>query len=228
MFRELLDKFSRGRAVRAAGHPVMQDFLRVLPPPGRTRCNELEIVALDFETTGLDPQVDHILSIGLVEIRGMSIHLDTAWHQLVTTDRPLPEETVVIHQITDDQAAEGLKLDDVLPMLLERLKGKVLLAHHAKVEKGFLDAACRNLYGAPFMATIIDTEALARRTKDRRHLSYKPRDLRLYNLRDEYRLPKYRSHNALNDALATAELFLAMATDIASPASCRLSDLRAR
>lgn len=214
--------------MRATQSPVMQEYLAVLPPSPGTRCAELEIVALDFETTGLDPKTDHILSIGLVEIRGMSVYLDTAWHQLITTDRDLPEETVVIHQITDDQAAAGQKLDEAMPRLLEHLKGKVLLAHHAAVEKGFLDTACRNLYGAPFMGTIIDTEALARRSKDRRHLSYKPKDLRLYNLRDEYHLPKFRSHNALNDAVATAELFLAMATDIASPTSCRLSDLMAR
>jgi DNA polymerase-3 subunit epsilon len=228
MLSKLFSELSRRRAIKATSHPVMRDYLSVPVPAGNVRCRDLEIVALDFETTGLDPQTDHILSIGLIEIRDMSIYLDTAWHQLVTTDRPLPEETVVIHQITDDQAAEGQKLDDALPRLLNRLKGKVLLAHHAAVERGFLDAACRNLYGSPFRATIIDTEALARRSKDRRHLSYKPSDLRLYNLRDEYRLPKYRSHNALNDALATAELFLAMATDIASPTSCRLSDLKAR
>ena len=33
-------------------------------------------------------------------------------------------------------------------------------------------------------------------------------------MRKRYGLPQYKAHNALNDALATAELFLAMASEI--------------
>ena len=40
-------------------------------------------------------------------------------------------------------------------------------------------------------------------------------DLRLFNLRPRYNLPRYKAHNALSDAIATAELFMALAAEMA-------------
>ena len=182
-------------------------------------------MALDFETTGLDPDHDHILSIGLVEIDKLSVKLDTAWQQLIQTSRPIPGPSAVIHGITDDLATRGVALKSILPELLGRLAGKVLLVHHAATEQGFLDSICRNLYGSDFIAPVIDTEALARRRFEKRHVAFKPADLRLFNLRRRYGLPAYQAHNALSDAVATAELFLAIVADIHPSMNVRLKEV---
>lgn len=58
---------------------------------------------------------------------------------------------------------------------------------------------------------IIDTQALALRTFERRQIPFKVSDLRLHALGNRYNLPRYGAHNALSDALAAAELFLAQA-----------------
>jgi len=58
---------------------------------------------------------------------------------------------------------------------------------------------------------------LARRAMERRQQPFRARDLRLFNLRASHHLPRYPAHNALSDALATAELFLALAAE-ANPA----------
>jgi DNA polymerase-3 subunit epsilon len=119
-------------------------------------------------------------------------------------------------------------LRSILPELFERLAGKALLVHHAAIEQGFLDNICRDLYGNDFIAAVIDTEALARRRFEKRHMVFKPADLRLFNLRRHYSLPAYRAHNALSDALATAELFLAIVADIQPGMKVRLKDLMCR
>ncbi len=120
-------------------------------------------MALDLETTGLDPRKDSILSYGLVHLKGMSIRLETACHEIISVREEIPEASAVIHQITDDAAAAGRPLEQVLPEILEQLAGRVMLVHYARIEQSFLDAACRQLYGAPFVIRTIDTLVLARR-----------------------------------------------------------------
>jgi DNA polymerase-3 subunit epsilon len=174
----------------------------------------VDIVALDLETTGLDPQRDSILSYGLVRLRDMAIRLETARHEVIQVREDIPETAAVIHQITDDVAAAGRPLEQVLPDILAQLAGRVMLVHYAKIEQGFLDAAFRRLYGAPFVIHTIDTLVLARRLFEIRNPTIQANNLRLFNLRPQYNLPQYKAHNALSDALATGELFLALAAEM--------------
>lgn len=203
----------------------MRDHLAVPSPAGASECHQVRWVVVDLETTGLDASRHQILSIGLVEIRDMVVPLETAWHCLVRVGQSIPEASAVIHHITDDTASGGAPLSEVLPVLLGRLSGAVLVAHHAALELGFLNAACRRLYGTPLLVPVVDTEALARRTLVRRHQPIRDGALRLFRLRDQHGLPRYPAHNALSDALATAELFLAMVAERNPDGNCRLGDL---
>jgi len=206
--------FRRKRALARAAPGPLADYLAAPFPHKHSNCRNLEIVAIDLETTGLDPEKDEILSIGLVHIEDWGIRLDTSWHSIVRVDQAIPGESAVIHQITDDQAAAATPLEELLPEVLRRLAGKPMLVHYSPIEQNFLSAACQKLYGAPFVATIIDTLEIAQRTFERRNHTIQPGDLRLFNLRPRYNLPQYKAHNALYDALATAEVFLALADNL--------------
>lgn len=216
---------ARRRALDRAPPGPLQQLLAQPWPDKRTLCRDAELVALDLEATGLDPQQDSIVSVGLVQVRDMTVHLETALHQLVRNDRPMPEDSAIIHQVTDDQAATGRPLAEVLPEVLQRLTGRILLAHHAWVEQSFLNAACQQVYGAPLVLPTIDTQALAQRLMRNRNQFVRSASLRLFNLRSYYGLPRYKAHNALSDALATAELFLALAEDIQPGGRCRLGQV---
>jgi len=144
-----------------------------------------------------------------VQMQGVCIDLATAAHRVVKADRPLDEANVVIHQLTDDRVAAGEPLDQVLADLLRQLAGKVLLAHHARIEFHFIRAACDRLFGPGFLVPVVDTQWVARRTLERRNQPYGGNTLRLFNLREQYNLPRYNAHNALSDALAAGELFAA-------------------
>ncbi|MES9816662.1 MAG: exonuclease domain-containing protein [Candidatus Thiodiazotropha sp.] len=202
---------------------ILHDYLSTPLTSKTTQCQQLSIVSLDLETTGLDPHKDKILSFGLVEMNHMTIKLETARHQLITIDEEIPEESAVIHQITDDQAATGVSIHDALRELLHHMAGKVMLVHYSAIEQRFISAACEKLFGAPFVIPIIDTLVLAQRIFEHRNHTVQPGDLRLFNLRPRYNLPNYKAHNALSDAVATAELFLAMASEMVPQSSqCQL------
>lgn len=226
MFDRFLGKdHQRRRALAKASPGPLADYLAT-PLPNKDRdCRQMELVALDLETTGLDPETDVILSIGLVHIVDWSVKLATSWHRVVQVERAIPGNTAVIHQITDDRAAAGTPLDALLPEVLTRLAGKPMVAHYAVIEQGFLNAACERVYGAPFVAPVIDTLVLGQRIFERRNHLIQPHDLRLFNLRPRYNLPQYKAHNALSDALATAELLLAMGDDLYPNRPCPLRAL---
>jgi DNA polymerase-3 subunit epsilon len=205
-----LDWRRRRRLKRLAPCPLA-DYLNVpFPKPSRDY-REVEYVAVDLETTGLDHRKDQILSIGWVVLTGRCIRLDSARHLLVRVSGEIPAETAVIHQITDDESATGMDLDAALPELLRDLHGRVMIAHHARVEQGFLGAACKALWGQTLLVRTVDTQAIARRLFEHRQIAFKGSDLRLHALGERYNLPRYGAHNALSDALAAAELFLAQA-----------------
>ena len=204
--------------------PVMQKYLSKPFANKKDLITGLDIVSLDIETTGLNSEQDRIVSIGLVQIENLGIKLESCWHQIITTNKNLSAESVVIHQITDDQSETGMSINEAIPKLLERLSGKVMLVHNAKVEQGFINKICQTLYGCDFLIPTIDTQALAKRSLDRHNSPYHVNDLRLFNLRKQFNMPAYKAHNALMDAIATAELFLAMANKISPNKTARLSE----
>ena len=84
---------------------------------------------------------------------------------------------------------------------------------------------CNEFYGQDFVIPTIDTRQLAERQLRREQVVLKENSLRLFELRDRYELPAYKAHNALSDALSTAELFLALVADLYPSLNCRLRDI---
>ncbi len=206
----LLDWRRRWQLRRAPACPLRDYLAHPLPNKGQDY-RYTDYLAIDLETTGLDIQRDLILSVGYVVVHGNRIDLASARHRVIRIDRSIPEASAVIHQITDDQSALGLELVDVLSELLDVLAGKVMIAHHATIECGFIGNACRRLWQGGLPVLVVDTQVLAHRTFERRQVPFKSSDLRLHSLGERYNLPRYGAHNALSDALAAAELFLAQA-----------------
>jgi DNA polymerase-3 subunit epsilon len=222
--RLLGKEHQRKRAFAKAAPGPLADYLAEPFPDKDSDCREIEIVAIDLETTGLDPQKDDILSIGMINIDHFGVKLSSAWHSIVRIERDVPGESAVIHHITDDQSAAGYPIETLLPEMLRRLAGRPMLVHYSPIEQNFISAVCQRLYGAPFVAPIIDTLEIAQRVFERRNHLIQPGDLRLFNLRPRYNLPQYKAHNALYDALATAELFLAMADNLYPERPCPLGE----
>ncbi len=201
----------------------VRDYLSA-PLIDRSRdVHSVSLLSLDFETSGLDSSKDHIVSAGYVVIDRGEIQLSTATHELVRTDKSLTEESVVIHKITDDDVSAGRPLEEVVGKLLQVLAGKIMVAHNARIEISFLTQACHKLYGVSPRFPAIDTMKIARQWLERRNKEIERGDLRLFNLRKRYALPMYQAHNALTDAIATAELLQAQIAHMDSSVPLRLS-----
>ncbi|REG82633.1 3'-5' exonuclease [Marinomonas pollencensis] len=181
-----------------------------------------EYLVLDIETSGLDAKQDHIISIGWVVIREGQIQLDSAQHLLLNGAQV--EASVGIHLITDgDLEDHGRREQSVIRYLRLLLRDKVLVMHHAPLELSFLKAWWRQQQQASLTLHWLDTLAIERTKSLRASQPIQEGGFRLAPCRARYGLPEYQGHDALTDALATAELLLAQISYQGK--DCRLHDL---
>ena len=201
-----------------AQDPRLRTYYAAGMAAGDTPLSRAPLIALDVETTGLDPARDGIVSVGLVPMHLDRIASSRSRHWIVKPRAPLGAESVTIHGITDSQVRHAPDLDQILEELLGVIAGHVLVVHCADIERQFLNAALVSRIGEGIRFPVVDTmelEARMHRGQPRslvdRVLGRKPAwvSIRLADSRARYGLPRYRPHHAMTDALASAELLQA-------------------
>ncbi|PPK53282.1 3'-5' exonuclease [Marinobacter persicus] len=201
---------------KQARDPRVRSFYEAGCPSPDTPIREVPLLALDFETTGLDADQNSIVSIGLVPFTLEGIQLGKAWHQVVRPHEPLEQTSITIHGITHSDIDEAPDLSEVLDTLFEHLNGRIPVVHYRNIERPFLNKALQWRLKEELRFPVLDTMAIeAHLHPDRnpgrlqRLMGKRPISIRLADSRGRYGLPHYAGHNALIDAIATAELLQA-------------------
>jgi DNA polymerase-3 subunit epsilon len=118
------------------------------------------LVFLDLETTGASPSFDRITEIGLVEVdHGEFIG---EWSTLVNPGRGIPTNIQQLTGITDAMVASAPPFSELATALHRRLEGKVLVAHNARFDHGFLSSEFRRT-GMRYQPEILCTVKLSRK-----------------------------------------------------------------
>lgn len=198
-----------------------------LPSPG-TRLEDLEIIALDFETTGLDPARDHVIAAGWVLLRGDRIVMASARELRVRSGAADGVgQSAVIHGILDSDLEDAESIEAMVEHLLPELAGRAIVAHAVVIERGFLAALLRRMGGVPLPNPFIDTMALERHLIEGHGGSVRELhgDLTLDACRARRQLPDHQRHSAGADAVACAELLLAQIDQLGGAARVKLKDL---
>lgn len=226
----------RRRAARRAPEGPLRHYLETSPPDPSTPIAELPLLAVDVETTGLDPRRDRVLAVGFVPVDGDRIVLGGAGSLILRPDhRPGDDvgvgQSATVHGLTDDRVAAGTDVEEVLDLVLTALTGRVLVAHYSTIEVDFLGALCRRTFGVRPPLVPVDTLELHRRVLGGGvdmgfSADPEPDQLRLWGARERYGLPRYRAHDPLIDALACAELYLAQTSELRDRGARTLRDLR--
>ncbi|OEY66230.1 3'-5' exonuclease [Marinobacter sp. X15-166B] len=205
--------------------PRLQAFYQAGWPDPETPMAEVPMVAMDFETTGLSPVDDSIVSIGLLPFELARIRVAGAHHWLLRPQVPLHPTSVTIHGITHSDIEDAPDIDEVLDEILSVMAGRIAVVHYRHIERPFLDVALQARLGEGIQFPVIDTIAIESYLHPKRSPGWwaqwvqgkKPISVRLPDCRVRYRLPHYPPHNALTDALATAELLQAQIQHHFSP-----------
>lgn len=179
--------------------------------------SQLDFIVLDFETTGLSPYDDLILSMGWVEISNNRILLETATHLYVDSKSQVKPETAIINHITPQMLSEGVSIHDAMATFFNAAKSKVIVAHGCVIEEEFINHYLAKLHHvSAFPMLWVDTMCIEKTLATAIHQNEET-DVTLSNTRRRYGLPEYQTHDALTDAVSTAELLLAQAKRV-SPA----------
>lgn len=94
------------------------------------------IVALDIETTGLDPRSDAIIEIGAVRFSGARVEAE--WSTLINPGRPIPGFITQLTGITNNMVLGKPPLKDVIQDLADFVGDAPVLGHNVKFDLSFL------------------------------------------------------------------------------------------
>lgn len=158
-------------------------------------------VVFDIETTGLSVRKDKITEIGAVKIKDGQIV--ERFSQLVNPEMPIPQVVVELTGISNSFVENEPNIDIVIKDFYKFCEGSVLVAHNASFDTSFIRRDMKNV-GLEFDYPVLDTLSLARAVV---------KGVKRFNLgtiAKKLGVSLVNAHRAVNDAEATAEVFIKM------------------
>ena len=160
-----------------------------------------EYCVVDLETTGLSAADAQIIEMAAILVRDGDI-CDT-FSRLISITCPIPVEVVKLTGLTDDTLErEGAPIERALPDFLGFIEGHPLVGYNISFDIAFLRTACDRINAAFPRARTVDVLELARRK-----LFGLP-SMKLECLAEHYRLESYIPHRAMNDCMATHQIYM--------------------
>ena len=180
--------------------------LHDLPPvagkPGEaTPLDELPVVSLDTETTGLDVRRDRLLSVGAVHLHGHRLYLGETFDRMVNPAQRIPPGSTAIHSITDAMIADAPDYASTAADLARFCGERVWVGHNIGFDAAILRREAK-LAGLSWSEPVmLDTLRL--------YAALYPRapDVELDAVAGELGVDVIGRHTALGDALVTAEVY---------------------
>ena len=197
--------------------------LKHLSVPGHVRkdvdLREAFYVVFDTELTGLNPKRDSIVSIGALKVFGTRIDIGNPYYRIVEPQSQLTGRSVVIHGITPSEASECPKIDKLLPEFLDFCGGGIMVGHFVTIDLAFLNKEMTRLFGLTLQNPSVDTYLLYQwlRKQEENICAFHNgigEHVDLMTLAKKYSIPVSDAHNALSDALVTAQLLQRLITNL--------------
>ena len=114
-----------------------------------------KVVFLDLETTGASAGQDRITEVGLIEVDDG--YFVREWSTLVNPGIPIPPLIQSLTGINDSMVATAPSFEDIAQELYEAIDGRMLIAHNARFDYGFLEQEFKRIdqdFSAPVLCTV--------------------------------------------------------------------------
>ena len=175
-----------------------------------------EFVVFDLETTGFSNTNDQITEIGAVKIKDFEI-VDR-FSELINPKKDIPYRVQDVTGITNEMVKDKPPIEEILPKFMDFVGDSVFVAHNADFDTGFIMHKCENL-GIEYKNKKVDTLTLARimLPELKRH--------KLDRVAKALGVPLLNHHRAVDDAEATALIFLKFLKMLKDKGAETLSDV---
>jgi len=169
--------------------------------------DEDEIVVFDCETTGLNPKVDKIISIGAVKIKANKILTNEAIHIFVKQEEQISHESITIHQIRHCDLDGAIDSQEAIEKFLYYIGSRKLVGYYLEFDVAMINKYTKAMFGVTLPNKQEEVSAIYYDKK----IATIPQgniDLRFDTILEDLELPKLQAHDALNDAVMTAMMYL--------------------
>ena len=182
--------------------------------------SEAEYVVFDLETTGLSTRYDHVIEFGAVLMsRGM---VKEKVDFFIKPPVALSDFTKSLTHISEDDLKDAKPFSEVKDRILNFIKGRVLVAHNASFDFGFLNSELERIGEAKLENPVIDTLDLSRSILKNRRAYRLGNMARAYNINYDEEV----AHRADYDADVLAQVFNLMLKDAAKANIKTLEELK--
>ncbi|MDP1923989.1 MAG: 3'-5' exonuclease [Thiobacillus sp.] len=196
---------------------------QALPSPRQdTPLKTSRYVVVDVESSGLNISRDRLIAIGAVAVTNGQIQLNDSLEIVLQQARVSAKDNILIHGIGGTAQREGMPPAEALLAFLEYLGKDPLIAFHVAFDESMISRAMKAYLGLNFRHAWADLAYVAP--------ALYPQLARRYRKLDDwmslFQISNYARHNALADALSTAEVLLALSPSLEARKAASLQGLK--
>jgi len=166
-----------------------------------------EYIVYDTETTGLNPKVDEILSIGALRIKGDKIITSQKFELFVKPDKKISQESIKIHKIRNIDLENGSKPQESIEKFLHFIGSRPLIGYYLE-----FDVKMINKYLKPYLGIKLPNKQIeVSKIYYNKKIKSMPDgqiNLRFNSIMNDLDLPIFGKHDAINDAIMTAMMYI--------------------
>lgn len=166
-----------------------------------------EYVCLDCETSGLNPKKDEILSIGAVYIKENKILMRKTFNIFLKPSKNINPESIKIHHIRPVDLENGLDAKEGIYQLLDFIGSRTIVGYYIKFDVAIISKYTKEYLDIKLPNKTIEVSEIYYKTRKKRS-DYQFIDLRFDTILKNLDIPRLGKHDALNDAIMTAMMFL--------------------
>jgi len=162
--------------------------------------SSLSFCVFDLETTGGNQKSDKIIEIGMVKIDNLEIGEKVNY--LVDPERKIPDFIQKLTSIKQADVEGCPKIEELMDTILEFIGDRILVAHNASFDVPFLNSVLTRMGRKPIENKSICTNLMTK------YLIPTMMNSNLNYMSKIFKIDHEKAHRALDDADATAKLFL--------------------
>ena len=166
-----------------------------------------EYIVLDTETTGLNPKKDEILSIGATKIKDNKILASSSFEVFIKPSGKISHESIKIHRIRPDDLKNGVTIEEALRDLLHFIGNLTIVGYYIQFDINILNNYLKKFIGTKLPNKSIELSQMYYK-RYKKKSSYEYVDLKFDTIMNKLSLPPLSKHDALNDAIMSAMMFL--------------------
>lgn len=169
-----------------------------------------EMVSLDCETTSLEVPEAEIISIGAVKVRGNTILNSEAFYVVVKPEGMMQAANVKVHGLRPKDLSDGIPVQEAIRQLLHFIGGRPLLGYYLEYDVAMVNKFLKPMIGINLPNRQIEVSSLYFKQEVKKNFYNDYVDLRMASMINKLKIPDLPRHDALNDAINAAMMYLAI------------------